>query len=345
MRRAPLPLCTALVLWAIPCSAQVTTAPYLTSKAQELLGFEDIDFDTGWVPAGSPIQVRFYAHAGNTVTVTMDGEGLYDWTQEAISFEGHPDGGSFDIDIGVQIEAQVRFDIANITWTGDLIDPFAYGVFDTAFFDPYLLEGNPDRPAVIDFEIPREQLASLDLGINIGGASGSLVVDLGGLAHGELEGSSITAWSATQTSHYTQVLDEGAWGELPPDLAWTDFDTLAQLRARVSAGLTVILYPAVVVHVLGNDYTLVEFEIPIEIPPVEDEWSFDPVPLLFEAPTEPTPGDDDDSSGGQIVHGGADDGDAEYASVGGCGCDTATATGFMGLTLLPAALLLRRRRD
>jgi hypothetical protein len=339
-------VCLALL---VPGSAfaETTAAPYLTERSQELLGFQDTDFDTGWIPAGSPIQVRFYAHAGNTITVSMDGQGHYDWQEEQVSFLGTPGGGVFDVDLGVQVEAQVRFDITNISWTGDLINPFSWGVFESATFDPYLLEGNPNRPAVLSFEIPREQLASIDLGVDVAGASGALVVDIGGTVTGTVEGQSITTWSVADTSNYAQIVHELGLGDLPPDAPWTDFETLAQLRAHVGTGLTLLLYPAVVVNVLGNDYTLVEFEVPIDLPPVEEDWSFDPVPVNYDAPPEPTPGDDDDSSAGHIVHGGADERDGEYASVGGCGCETGPGGGtaplgsILGLTVLG----FRRRRS
>lgn len=349
MVRNVLVLVVPALLFPATAAAQWNSAPFLCEHSAELLGVDDFEYDTGWIPSGSPIQVRFYAHAGNTVFVSMDGEGIYDWQTGEISFEGLPDGGWFDVDVGVDVSAQVQFDILGIQWTGDLIDPFLYGIFETVTFDPYLLVGNLDRPAIIDAVLPRETLADVPLGIDLLIASGNLHVEVGGHIHAELVGTSITAWAASDDERITVITEEGASGALPPDAPWTDFDTFGQLRTHISAEFTLLLYPSVVLEVLGQEFTLAEFEVPIDTPPQDVDWAFDPVPIHFEAPPEPTPeptpepGDDDDSA---VVQGdGGDDDPARVESFGGCGCEGApVGAASPALSIFGAWLLVRRGR-
>ena len=147
--RIPLLFACALGLVAasVPAdaSAVVESAPYFTSHEERVLAVDNFDFDSGWLPAGSPISVRLTAHAGNTVYIEMDGTAHYDWEVEAVSFEGLPEGGLLEFDLGLETSAQVMFDILGYTWTGDLMDPILYGVFDELVFDPYLLMNHPGR--------------------------------------------------------------------------------------------------------------------------------------------------------------------------------------------------------
>lgn len=348
-------LCAALlpvVLLAAPlASASEATAPFPTEHEEELLGVDDFEYDTGWIPASSPIQVRFFAHAGNTVYVSMDGEAIYDYATGRISFLGAPESGLFDIDVGIDVQAQVQFDILGIQWTGDLIDPFLYGIFESTTFDPYLLMGNTDRPAIIDAELPRETLADVPLGIDLLVASGSLHVDVGGHIYAELEGSSITAWADSDDERLCVITVEGGDGPLPPDAPWTDFSAWGQLRTHIHAEFTLLLYPSVVLEVLGQDYTLAEFELPIDMPDRDADWTFDPVPLDFDAPPEPTPeptpeGDDDSAA----EHDGGDgvaDARGGVESFGGCGCDQdgGFAARLWALSLVLPLALGRRRRS
>jgi hypothetical protein len=48
---------------------------------RDLVGWQDVDFDSGWFPMDSPVQLRFYAHAADSIVIEMLGDGLYDWTR------------------------------------------------------------------------------------------------------------------------------------------------------------------------------------------------------------------------------------------------------------------------
>ena len=317
---------------------QIAVSIYDTWYEAEVLGLDNFDFDTGWLPAGSPIQVRMIAHAGNTVSVSMDGDALFSWEESAFSVEGAADGGEFTIDAGLDVQAQVRFDIAGYEWDGDLMDPFLYGIFESVVFTPYLLPGHPERPVVIDADLPRETLADVPIGVDLVVASGQLHIEIGGHVHAELVGDSMTLDAFDQGE---AVLTEyGGQAPLAAD-PLLDLEGEATLAASLAIDITFLLYPSVVLTILGTDYTLAEFEVPVDAPPYDETWIFDPVPVAFAAPPPPEAGDDDDAG----VQGDAGEGDDRGSSrVSGCG--GLAVDGAAGGSTLGIALLLgcRRRR-
>lgn len=329
-------LLSFLLLLPAPALA-AESAPCFTSRTEQVLGVDDFDYDSDWIPGGSPIQVRLFAHAGNTVYVGMDGEALYDWDALAFSVLGTVDGGEFEIDIGLLVEAQVRFDILGYEWEGDLMDPFDYGVFQSVVYDPYLLPGHPQRPATIDADLPRETLADVPLGVDLIIASGTLHIEIGGHVHAQLAGVSVTMDSGDAAASLTEHL---GWKDLPADPA-SDLAAQATLVADLSIDITFLLYPSVVITLLGEDYTLAEFEVPVELPPVDQQWTFDPVDVLFPAP-EVDPADDDDSGDDQL-HGDPGDGSGGRIAAAACHC-AASETRLPAAALLLPLVLRRRRR-
>jgi len=328
-------LLLALLLPSAALAAE--SAPYFTERTEQVLGVDDFDYDSDWIPADSFIQVRLIAHAGNTVYVGMDGEALYDWDLGAFSVEGAADGGDFEIDIGLDVSAQVRFDILGYQWEGDLMDPFLYGVFESVIYDPYLLPGHPMRPAVIDSDLPRETLADVPLGIDLLIASGYLHIEIGGHVHAELSGVSVTL---EDTSGMAVLVEYEGWEELAAD-PLVDLAAQATLVTDLVIDITFLLYPSVVIELLGTPYTLAEFEVPVELPPVDTQWTFDPVDVLFAAP--PEVGDDDDSADGEL-HGEPGEGGGGRASASGCTCEAGGRGAPAGLLLLGLLALRRRRR-
>ena len=113
---------------------------------RELVGLQDFDFDSGWFPMDSPVQLRLYAHAADSIDIEMLGDGVYDWSAETIAFEGDLMAGIFAIDVGLELQASVRFDLGpGLQWESDILGPYDYAIISDALFTPYLLPGNPER--------------------------------------------------------------------------------------------------------------------------------------------------------------------------------------------------------
>ena len=288
----------AALSWSSPALAEVESDTYFTERAHEVLGLQDFDWDSGWLPGGSPIQVRFTAHAGNTVYVAMDGDGSYDWDTQTIDFEGAVEGGVFDLDFGIDLQSQVQFDILGQQWVSDLFPPVNYGVFEDILFDPYLLPGQPQRPAILETSTPQQTVLDVPLGIDLVVASGNFQLDVAADVYAELEGNSILV-EAPESSVIVDAWDLAfALGADPT----SPLDVWATLEAYLYWEITVNLYPTVVLTVLGQDFTLAQIDIPVPLPSFDDIWVFDPVALHFAAPPPIEPeeeqGDDDDSADG-----------------------------------------------
>ena len=92
---------------------------------------------------------------------------------------------------------------------------------------------------------------------------------------------------------------------------------MAQLGVHLQVDLTFLLYPSVVVTLLGTDYPLAEIEVPVPAPTVNQNYAFEPVEIAFDPPAPE--GDDDDDDLGTGAGQGDDDGTVNVAA-----CDCAT---------------------
>jgi MYXO-CTERM domain-containing protein len=334
----------ALALSAAPAAAETTSvSPYWTGYAEQVIDVDDYDYDSDWQPADSPIQVRLVVHAGNTIGLDMVGDALFDWSDGTVWIEAEPAMGSYEVDLGLFIGSYIRFDIMGIEWEGEVGDPIEFQVTDLVDFEPYLLPGNPDSPLDITTEVERQNVIDYDA-LDLYVASASLMVDLSG---------SLNTWFETTA---VTVIPDGVDGGVasleayrePESLALQDVEPLeyadaqAQLEGDVVFTTDLHAWPSVVVDVLGTEYTLAEFDIPIELPAIEDHWIFDVEALSFQRP-EPPPEPEDTGETGEDDDGDGDGGDDE-----GCGCAGAGHPGGGLLALawlaLGGALVSRRRR-
>ncbi|MCX4242755.1 hypothetical protein [Paraliomyxa miuraensis] len=329
---------------------------------RDLVGFEDFDFDSGWFPMDSPVQLRFYAHAADSIEIEMLGSGIYDWGAETIAFEGELMAGTFAIDVGLQLQASVRFDLgAGLQWESDILGPYDYAIISDALYTPYLLPGNPERPVVIDDQTDGITVASVPIVPDIIIASGNLDIDVAADITASLEGVRIEA-----TTEGDGAIVDAEWVPSPLT-APPGADPLmveGVMVADMQTAPVLIVRPHLVMSILGVDYEIVGIDIPIALPEIDERLVFDPEPMVFDAP-EP-PADDDgglDESGTGWATGVWDsesDGATEGTGSGtetegggsggvdglgdGCGCRSGSPRG--GMAVMPMLLALggiRRR--
>lgn len=331
---------------------------------RDLVGFQDFDFDSGWFPMGSPVQLRLYAHAADSIEIEMLGDGVYDWGAETIAFEGDAMAGRFAIDVGLELTASVRFDLGpGLQWESDVLGPYDYAIISDALYTPYLLPGNPDRPVVIDDQTDGVTVASVPIVPDIIVASGNLDIDVAADITASLQGVRI---EATTEGGGAIVDAEGVPSPLtaPPGADPLMVDGV--LVADMQTAPVLIVSPHLVMSILGVDYEIVGIDLPIALPEVDEQLVFDPEPMLFDAPEPPPSADSggldesgegggsgvgdetaDGSTGGTAAE---TDTDGEGASGGidgageGCGCRS--EPGPARAALLPLLVLgaARRRR-
>lgn len=299
-------------------------------------GFEDQTYDTGWIPQNSPVQMRFFFHVGNTIVIEMPGEGRYDWGAEAIGFEGTPGAGRFEYDLGVRIEAKVRFDVQGQQWESDLLGPYDWAIESTDAFTPYLLQGNPERPSVVHDETDYVDVASVPLSPNLIVAEGTLDIALKAVVDGELHGRRIEVEDRQVPGAPATVLEEGVFADLSAGPGPGALRTTGRVFCDLRTKADVVVYPHLVFTVLGQDFDIAGVEIPVQVPSVDDEIVLDPVDMDFVERPASEPGDSvgtGGGSGGQGTAGtttgaastggnatGGTEGAGAAAADGGCGC-------------------------
>jgi hypothetical protein len=316
------------LLFATSAAASTESAPYFTERTAPVIATDEFDYDSGWQPPNSGIQVRFTAHGGNSIYVGMGGDGFYDWDTQQISFEGFTEGGSFDVDFGIDIQSQVQFDILGTQWQGDLMPPITYGIFEAIVFDPYLLPGDSNRPAVLEGTVAPVTVLNVPLGIDLVIGSGNFQLAIGADVYAELLGNSITVESETESA----LVD--AW-DLAVSLGadpTSPLDIWATLEAYLYFEITLKLYPSVVLTVLGNNHTLAELELPIETPPVDETWIFEPVALSFAAPPDAGPSGE--------TQGGNGDTQDDATTFSDCSCSSGAPAGSFSGHVAAALLIL-----
>jgi len=352
-------LAACLVAWPADAAELERLEP---SREEHLLGLSGVHVFTGWVPANSPIQVSFELSVSDTVEAEMLGDAVYEWEDQTLAFVGDPDGGLFAIDVGVLLDARVRFDLVGIQFESALIGPYDLVADGGVLFDPYLLPGNADRPALIDVQTEPTEVYTYPL-VDAVIASGALTVDAAFDVQVQLECESIEADAESQDS--VSVIESlEAVPLAAPSAGALAVD--ATLRCTTRSTVTVLLYPSVVVTIGFEEFSLSPFELPVPVlVDSEAPFDFDPVALLFEDQPEPEPGPADDSGGGEA--GGSDGdagdddttadsgetGDLETGTGGdsgqadggdGCGCRSDAGSAGWGAAWLMVLLVGRRRR-
>jgi hypothetical protein len=364
----------SLIILAAPAlaRAEVGVDDFSPVYERQLVGLDDFSYDSDWFPMDAAVQLRLIVHAGNSVVIAMPGEGRYDWSDESIRFFGDPDAGTLKFDIGLQIDAKVRFDVLGLQWESDIIGPYDYAVIAEDFYTPYLLQGNPDRPVVIDDQTDPVTVVSVPVTPDIVVAAGNLDIDVYAILQGSLEGQAIELGVAAPQPLFTSITEEGAPASLPagPGPSPDPFVVDGVLVCDLATTPTLVLKPTLVMEILGQEYEIADIEIPVELPPFDETIRFDSIALSFPRPPAPAPdptgeasdsdshgmsGGETDPTGGADPTEGADPTDSTGASDpsggatgfgpgpddDGCSCRSDRAPGSLALLVL---LALGRRR-
>lgn len=259
---------------------------------------DTVDFDSGWVPAGSPIQLRLSFHLAGATMIAMEGTPTVSWPPPLeVRVPGREGTGLFLIDYGMEIRAWFRFDVevAGVRYTFENeIDipllPMDLRFHDELLFDPFLL---PDsEPAVVADRTEPIPIVNLDLGgfVGIPGVGGGLRLD----AQGDLRASYRTTALVVQDA--APILEELGATVARPDPGEAEFGASKDLLIHPEGVLdyegALVFSPTLFLDVVGRGFDFPLTEIPLDLVALSREVVFDdvlvhvPLPDIEVAATE-----------------------------------------------------------
>lgn len=236
--------------------------------------FEEIAFDSGWLPSSSPVAIKFELVAEGGSLVEMEGLSWAYWPV-AITHGYTPvaESGLFllDSEIGVQVSYK-------IDWSGFYYEAPIWtetSVFEgEAFFDPFLLEGDDPRWTEIESEGEQQELVRFEQDV-ITGVSLYVAVDWRNDAYAAFSGVQfLTNESIIDTADGIEIFDAPGAPELELDTTFTGL---------YLAALDVVMVPTfgICIDTIGC-FDVASFDVPI--PLVDKELSRDFETVRIEHP-------------------------------------------------------------
>ena len=238
-------------------------------------------FDTGWVPANSPLQVHLWAGVYATTRVSLKGALETNWPEALLlRVPGTPEGGLLSYHYGVELgaQAQLHVKIAGIPydWVGDIpyIPQIDFQVEGENIFDAWgwkpgaTLSSKTTQQTII--EVPLSDIISIPSVL----VDGGLKVDV----QMELAATYTTERIVVETAEGKPV----AGGEITEE----DGETKAEYLNGPSIDLDVHpegnidydgiihLIPGMWIEILGQNFSFDLVDIPISFPITETKWSF-----------------------------------------------------------------------
>ena len=255
--------------------------------------FDTVDFDTGWVPSGSPLQLRLtFVLAGET-DVEVGGTPTASWPPPIEArVPGRPGTGYLRSNYGLELRLYFRFEVEvppGITYDEEFeIDipsiPMDLRAFDETGWDPFLFP--PADPALVSDATEDITVVEVGLGsLGIPGVGGGLRAD---------------ANLSLDTSYQTLriVVDDG--DALPiitmPDQAsilvptgsTANYGAFRDYTVRPEGILEYLLrlnvIPTVFLEVAGVDFTFPVATLPIELADLMEDVVFDDVTIHVPLP-------------------------------------------------------------
>lgn len=241
------------------------------------------DIDTGWVPASSPVQVRFRSALEAHTTVRATGTLESSWPSPMrLRAPGSPGTGFLEIDYGIVLDARVRLHLEvsgrTYDWEGRVpyVPSVDFRAAASTHFDPWAWDGVRVRGSTARQRIADVPLTDAFISIPgiVGGLSFAAAADLSALYRSTRISFGSDADPITARTEFVM----GAFTAGP------QVEYFPRLEGRIEYGITLRIWPSLYVSLLGRRWTLDVFELPVDLPPITDDWLFDPAPALLLLP-------------------------------------------------------------
>ncbi len=287
---------SAYAVDAVRCSPSELTcerAPIVVSKAEKAP--YDFDWDTGWIPQNSPVQIKLVARLHSRTKVDMAGDLDATWPEPlTLTPKGTKGKGLLSIDQGLEVSADARFTVTvagkTYSWTGNIpyvpqIDLLAK---NSVAFDPWAWKSNA---ATVTADTPLTKLAKYSITdnfINIPGIDGGFELDAS---------TSYTAIYDTLRIGFDEPNGEKDVLESAPSTRMLlthvpSVDTSVFIHGELTRQVTLHFVPAFYFTILSQKFTLPLANIPIALPASSPQpWDFPkvdvhvPLPQIDARPT------------------------------------------------------------
>ncbi|MBX7196336.1 MAG: hypothetical protein K1X94_30060, partial [Sandaracinaceae bacterium] len=304
MRRLPLALALTCL---VPTSLALESSPALAQDCPpDAVGCHraDIDFDyldmrlpsvtldSGWVPASSPIQVRFALYFMGETEVSLGGTLATYWPFGlSMATPGRPGQGHLRMAWGLEIVARMRFsaDIAgtHYEWEGDI--PFVpfhdLRLVGDTMFDPFVLPGASPRPVTVHDTTDMISVFTVGLssiiGTSIPGLDGGFAVDVqGDLTTGYQTDRILIADARSPIDREGAVVQY--WP--PPDGFGGSEDVVVSPEGTITYDGVIHVLPTAYIELLGRRFDLTLFDVPVPIVTTSTSTDFDPASVHVPLP-------------------------------------------------------------
>jgi MYXO-CTERM domain-containing protein len=280
---------TLLALVALARAYESEPQPVLLEDSAPV--FENIAFDSGIIPSGSPVGVQFTLGTKGGTDVTMEGDAYLSWPDDVTFLaEGAPRKGFFQLDASLDAVTAVVVDLSSYGGPAGSfeIDHRSLAMDGRAVFDPFVLEGASEPRVEIEDTTDSTQLINYSYEI-FAGVSLDFTANMTPTITVGFEG---VQW----------LLNEGVVTQENQALTITpeqgaDFVVDSVFRGLYDGTIALVFDPQVAVTApfLGT-IPLVSFEYPLDLVTDSFEQDFEPVALTFPMPVL-EPGSDTEDLG------------------------------------------------
>lgn len=235
----------------------------------------EFDFDTNWVPPGSPVQVRVRAALAGHTSVDQAGELVASWPAPMrLQAVGNVNGGALEVDYGVQFSARIRLALEvegrSIGWEGAIpyVPMIDFRATGRTAFDPWAWEGvsamgRTARVRVADVPIT-------DAIVRIPGISGGFSFEASGDVSATYRSTRMTFGLAADPITAMSLRTQGAF------TAGTFVEYAPRLEGDLAYRGALHVYPQLYVSLAGRRWMLDLADIPIAFGPFPRAVTFDP---------------------------------------------------------------------
>jgi MYXO-CTERM domain-containing protein len=277
---------------AEPCEAEphfCAEAP-IAFDAVEALPIE-FDFDTGWVPPGSPLQVKIAAMLAANTRLSLRGALVSEWPHDdhagalRLTAPGDPMGGLLGYHYGLVTSAQAKLGVSvgplNFNWQGNIpylpqIDFQAQQeiAFDAWGWEPGVVASSSTLPETVAWV----DLSSV-IGVSIPGLTGGFQLDVAVDLDVSWTNHRIALADADEADSVTVeggdiVMADGESYTLGYDGAFAEIDV--HPSGTVDYGGVLHLIPSIYVSILGQTWSIPIVDIPIPFDAAQLELDFEP---------------------------------------------------------------------